>query len=290
MKHALAALLLIISLPGFCQGVQKQEKIAGLNAFVYYPTNYADNKTFPAIFFFPGLGEAGTDPQKLMVNGPARFIRDGWKPDSFMVISVQPTYGWVSALIINTVLDAAIKTYKIDTSSIHLTGLSAGGSGIETYALTPGYAQKIKSLVPMSAPEIPNSHKYIPELAPLGIKWLGFSGSSDTHTTKMRILFQLLDESAPGNARFILRPGGHCCWNDIYNPSFRISESEGNIYSWMLSQGRKKAPLVIEPPVKVIQILHDPEKVKKIIILDKDGKWTEYEGEDINSTTLKFNF
>lgn len=282
-------LLLLLPLVSFGQGIQKQEKVAGLNAFTYYPVGYESGKKFPLILFFPGLGEAGTDASRLLVHGPSKFIAQGWKPDA-LVISVQPTYGWVTEQVIDKVLTEATLKYQVDTGSIHLTGLSAGASGIERYALTPGYAGKITSIVPMSAPEVPEYNKNAPAVAKDSVKWLGFCGSKDAPYLKMQILFDLVNTVAPGSTRFVVGSYGHCCWNDIYNPAYKLPGTGENIYQWMLAQGRPTTPPPLDTSTKVLQILHDPAKVQKIIILDKDGRWTEYQGNAISTSYLKLEF
>lgn len=93
----------------------------------------------------------------------------------------------------------------------------------------------------------------------------------------------------PGGSHVTLHPGGHCCWSDYYDPSFR--ENGVNIYEWMLAhaKGSDPVPPDPEPEVKYIQIAHDPAKVMKIIILDKDGKWTEYEAASVSSGAIKIS-
>lgn len=291
MKKLLTLLLALSTLASAAQGVQKQEKISGLNAYTYYPVGYETGKKFPLILFFPGLGEAGTNASLLLRYGPNKFTAAGWKPDA-LVISVQPTYGWVNERTIDQVLTAIVNNYQVDTANIHLTGLSAGGSGIEQYALTPAYAKKITSVVPMSAPEVTAWYKNIPEVTQLQVSWLGFCGSNDSHYAKMQNLFERLNASVDGIARFVAGSYGHCCWNDFYNPSYKLPGTGQNIYEWMLQQGKITLPPV-DPPagdtLKYIQIQHDPTKVQKVIILDKDGRWTEYDSSSVSSGAIKIS-
>lgn len=292
MKRPLTLLLAtIITLSSAAQGVQKQEKISGLNAFTFYPVGYETGKKFPLILFFPGLGEAGTNASLLLRNGPNKFTATGWKPDA-LVISVQPTYGWVNERTIDQVLTAILNKYHVDTASIHLTGLSAGGSGIEQYALTPAYAKKITTVVPMSAPEVTAWYKNIPEATQQQVMWLGFCGSNDSHYAKMQDLFNRLNASVKGIARFVAGTYGHGGWNEFYNPSYKLPGTGQSIYEWMLEQSKITLPPVSEPPadtLRYIRLLHDPTKVQKVIILDKDGTWTEYTDTSITAGPVKLD-
>lgn len=280
-------LFLLLPLVSFGQGIQKQEKVAGLNAFTYYPVGYETGKKFPLILFFPGKGETGTQASLLLRNGPNKFTAAGWKPDA-LVISVQPTVLWVNEGIIDKVLADILNRYQVDTASIHVTGLSAGATGIEQFALTPAYADKITTVVSMSAPEVATYYKNIPATVLAGVKWLGFCGSQDAPYDKMKDLFNRIT-AAGGSARFIAGTYGHCCWNDIYNPAYKLPGTGENIYDWMIAQGKPTTP-PLDTSTKVLQILHDPAKVQKIIILDKDGRWTEYHGNSISTGYLKLEF
>src|SRR5690606_24761570 len=78
--------------------------IDGWNAYVHLPDEYNDSvgKQYPLILFIPGLGEIGTDPSKLLIYGPAKFIKEGHnmqfmvngKLEKPIVISMQPSAAW----------------------------------------------------------------------------------------------------------------------------------------------------------------------------------------------------
>ena len=55
--------------------IQELIKVSGWNAYVHVPSDYEVNQTknYPTIIFIPGLGEVGTDPNRLIQNGPGRI-------------------------------------------------------------------------------------------------------------------------------------------------------------------------------------------------------------------------
>ena len=257
MKKLLTIFLgLAIALSSYAQGVQKQEKIMGLNAYTYYPVGYEQGGNYPLIVFFPGLGEAGTNAQALLTYGPSGFIAKGYKPAA-LVISVQPTYGWVNETTISQVLAEITKNYHVDANKIYLTGLSAGAAGILQYALTPDYGKNIAAVVPMSSTEVSRYYPNIPDIVQLPVKFLGFCGSADAQYPKMKDLFSRLNQAKEGVAQFESVSGGHCCWNDRYSPDYKVPGTKGNIYDWMLSQskGQVQDPPVITPPADTVPVV-----------------------------------
>lgn len=290
MKNLLSIFLaLCLSLTSFAQGVQKLEKILGLNSYTYYPEGYDKGGQWPLIVFFPGKDEAGTKAELLMVNGPARFIKAGFKPKA-LVMSIQQNYPYINEHTINGILDEIIKKYRVDTNSIHITGLSVGATGVQLVALTPRYAKKLSTIVPMSATEVSWMYDSIPKIINSGVKWLGFSGNSDTHTTKMKILFSRIQNLKPDMATFIEGKYDHCCWNAIYDPAYKIPNTTQNIYDWMLSNPRIP-PIPIDSVAREFMIIpHAASRVKKAIVLDIDGKWTEYEPGSIKTGDVELYF
>lgn len=242
-------LLLLTLTVGLCfaqGGTQKTEKITGLNSYVYYPVGYETaGAKFATIIFFPGVGQAGTDGTQLLVYGPSKYAPT-LKPNA-LVISVQPTYGWIQQAQIESIVSTIISTYKVDTNKIVLTGLSAGATGIEQYALTPAYSYRLAGIVVMSAPEVQAFYPNIPAVAPLPWKALGFSGTQDSHTEKMQELFTKLGQASPGKTLFITGNYAHCCWNQYYDPAYKIPGTTLSIYDWAMSQS--KAIPVVTPPV-----------------------------------------
>src|SRR5579859_4405680 len=93
-------ILLLLCLFSIAHAQQTQTTINGWNAYVHLPDDYntTGSQKYPAIIFFPGTGEVGTNASLLLNYGPSHFIASGWdgkvtlngvtyKP---IIISLQP--------------------------------------------------------------------------------------------------------------------------------------------------------------------------------------------------------
>jgi hypothetical protein len=232
------------------QSVKAQQfltQIDGWNAYVHLPDDYNDSvgKRYPLICFIPGTGECGTDPNKLLNYGPSKFIAQGHnmqftvngKVEKPIVISLQPVSLWPGASTINRKLDSIFVRYRCDLQRINATGLSMGGWSWDNFVdnYSPVYTNKVTSIVSMSAPPPDNGYGNMKHFALAGGTLWAFEGNND-----LRGLDQIRDtmnNAVAGSARYTLYVGGHCCWNNFYNPSF--TENGESIYTWMLKQ--KKA-------------------------------------------------
>jgi hypothetical protein len=118
-------------------------------ALTWLPASYnTSTRDYPLIVFLHGSGETGSTVANLSKlyassaqNLPYR-IASGWDPvavnpttgalDSFIVVSPQApswSYGFSQ---LKTMLPAILAKYRVDTTRIYLTGLSAGGNGLYT--------------------------------------------------------------------------------------------------------------------------------------------------------------
>src|SRR5690606_13523675 len=72
------------------------------------------------------------------------------------------------------------------------------------------------------------------------IRAWGFGSPADSHgaTTEQNMGF--MNSIVPGIARFTSYAGGHCCWNNYYNPGYKemINGKSLNIYEWLLMHSR----------------------------------------------------
>ncbi|MBC7935621.1 MAG: hypothetical protein H7Y86_09760 [Rhizobacter sp.] len=242
-----AALIYLAAGTQSAKAQQFLTQIDGWNAYVHLPDDYTDSvgKRYPLICFIPGTGECGTDPSRLLTYGPSKYVAQGHnmqfmvngKLEKPIVISLQPVNLWPSAYTINRKLDSIFARYRCDLQRINATGLSMGGWSWDNYVdnYSPVYNSKITSIVSMSAPPPDNGYGNMKHFALAGGTMWAFEGNMD-----LRGLDQIRDTmnaAVPNSARYTLYTGGHCCWNNFYNPSF--TENGESIYSWMLKQ--KKA-------------------------------------------------
>jgi len=242
---------LLITLPASAQ--QTLTKIDGWNAYVHLPDDYSTSGlNYPVIIFIPGIGEAGTDPNKLLLYGPSNFINQGHNmqfvvnstTEKPIVISIQPSAAWPTVAALSKKVDSICYRWRVDLNRVYLTGLSMGGWCWDTYAAeNQTNANKIAAIVAMSAPP-PNVIGNMKWLANLGGKWWGFEGTDDYRS--MDKIRDTMNNAVAGSARYTQYVGGHCCWNTWYNPTW--TEAGDNIYTWMLKQ-RKGTQTANQPPV-----------------------------------------
>src|SRR6476661_1322836 len=112
-RKAVHTTLLLFALFSFKFSTAQQflTTIDGWNAYVHLPNDYTDSvtKKYPVIIFVPGLGEVGTDPSKLLVYGPSKYVNEGHnmiftvngKVEKPIVISIQPASAWPTAYSLN---------------------------------------------------------------------------------------------------------------------------------------------------------------------------------------------
>ena len=220
--------------------------IDGWNAYVHLPDDYNDSlsKKYPVIIFIPGLGEVGTDPSKLLIYGPSKFIAQGYsmnflvngKMEKPIVISIQPVNAWPNAYLVNKHIDSITARYRVDLQRISGTGLSMGGWAFDNYVdnYNTVYNNKLASIVALSALEPDNTITNMKYYALGGGKWWGFEGNTDLR--KGDQIRDTLNYHVAGSARYTLYSGGHCCWNDFYIPTYM--ENGESIYTWMMKQKR----------------------------------------------------
>lgn len=313
MKAILTFLLVFLGLSGYCQTLVGNQIAAQLkvtsygsvqNALVSLPDDYNSTKAnYPLIIFLHGLGEIGSKPSdlvKLNNQGLPYVIAKGGKIEAinpidkkiykFIVISPQHWAWTTPPENIDYILKTIGNTYRIDTNRIYITGLSAGGLGVITaVTYSQSLTNKITAIVPMSpaAPEdaVLKKFPYFKEAKTYA--WF-FSGDKDpgNYTMNAKRYNDSINKYNPGGSKVTLFSGGHCCWANIYNPSYRVDGM--NIYEWMLTKSRSDAtpPDPPKPPMHEICI-GQADSIKKIIVLMKDGSYREYDSLSMTIPTIQ---
>lgn len=272
MKH----FLLLLFFPAICFG-QGDQKIINVPidnsgttelAILHLPDDYSTATTtkYPILVFLHGIGEGGTNPATIYTNsnagGPAYWISQGKFPSSFVnpadnksykyiVVSPQSNQGWsTTAPQLDVVLTSLIKNYRVDESRIYLTGLSAGGEGVVEYVgqilssgatVTPTH--KIAAVLPMSA--VMNAGyepQYAAKIVANNVQLWGFGSPTDTHGANTLGLIYYTNLLKANYGIETSYSGGHCCWGQFYDPSYRLNGK--SIYEWALqyTQGVSAPP------------------------------------------------
>lgn len=215
----------------------------------------------PMVVFCHGLGETGStqaSTSKLEIYGPLFFIKNGWKP-TFMVLALQSPSWSVPPAAIDYVLknDSDILS-NWNAKDCLITGLSAGGENAVIYMDV--YNNPSFTYAPMSpAGDAKLKNPSIPHKT-----WF-FAGnqSGDAHFADTAKAL-----AAMTNGKYSEFDGGHCCWNQVYDPNGKY-----DIYGWGLSDNTLPAN---KPP---ISMAGEDQNIK--LPLDKvilQGKGTDPDG------------
>lgn len=269
MKKLLSILLIFASLLSFGQGDQTIIQIPGVEPAILHlpPTYYSNPISYPLLVFLHGKGEGGTNPGSIYTSstagGPAYFIAQNKFPSTIPFIVVSPqfnnTTSGTSSQMLDQILLYLIKTYNVDVSRIYLTGLSEGGMAVANYLthydVKPSV--KIAAAVIMSANIGQPSQTMINQVVSDKVNLWGFGSMTDVMGIQTRVMVQGAFGGNGGTlvgigslGKFTTFTGGHCCWNQFYDPAY--TEGGLNIYQWMQQFSTNAVaipPVVVAPGI-----------------------------------------
>jgi hypothetical protein len=234
------------------------------NAVLYLPEDYAKSEThYSLLIYLHGRGGGKIDISKFN-QGPSQYISPSFKAEAvnpkdgklykFIIISphAQDTNWSYGVTQLKYMLPEIEKTYRIDTSRIYLTGVSAGGWGLWTCVADPEFVQKLAAVVPVSAvtlrPDEENQSKIIPNIKKYGLPVWMICGTDDAWYNNefgAEYYFNLINKSEPpipSQLTGILHRG-HTVQKEAYNPQTDFTDPgfctppnkvKMNIYEWML--------------------------------------------------------
>jgi predicted peptidase len=170
-------------------------------------------KKWPLVIFLHGAGERGNDLEQIKKHGPPKLIATGQKfPAVIASLQCPPNELW-NPHGVKAVTDHLIKTERIDTSRVYLTGLSMGGFG--TWETAFEYPDTYAAIAPI---------KHLPAWIFHGDKdgTVPVENSHNIHDALKKI-------GAP--VKLTIYPGvGHDSWTATYdNPEF---------WKWLFEQKR----------------------------------------------------
>lgn len=248
-------LLLTLALALFTFTISAQQKSitipydswpgAETKGLIYLPYDYEKepDRKYPILFSYHGVGEAGSDLNKLASAGLPGLLKNGMRLDnitnpadgkkySFIVVSAlhgiwSPNSAWLPYT-----MRWVCKNFRGDSTRVYTTGYSAGGQiALGTIFAPFERAKLVSASVPMS----PAWHdtKDSVNIGLCGINTWFISGSNDgQYTNVAKFANEVCNRQFTGSSKITIFQGGHCCWNTFYNKEWR--ESGMSIYEWML--------------------------------------------------------
>lgn len=200
-----------------------------IKCLVYIPNDYSQsqNNKYPLLIFLHGSSESGDDLEKVKKNGPPKLISQG-KTFPFIVISPQLPMRYASKWppeLIDEVYNLAKENFRIDEDRFYLTGVSVGGAGTWTYALT--YPDKVAAIAPICGWGNPSQACEIKDVP----TW-AFHGAKDKviDIEASRKMINSLKKCG-ADPQFTIYPNaGHDSWTVTYN--------NPALYKWFLSHSK----------------------------------------------------
>lgn len=237
MKHLTAILfILIISISLYSQqekqtshNFQKEVKITlTANYLLYLPKDYAEsNEAFPLVLFLHGAGERGNDLEKVKVHGLPRLVNEG-KDFPFIVVSPQcPDLMLWNTDVLSSLLDEIEANYRVDKNKIYVTGLSMGGHG--TWSLALSQPNRFAAIAPVCGWADTTKANLIAHL-PI---WV-FHGAKDVvvQVKSSEDMVSALKNYGSDVKLTIYPEANHDSWTETYNNE--------ELYKWFLEQSLNK--------------------------------------------------
>ena len=209
---------------------QKEVKLTlSANYLLYLPKGYQDSdQQFPLVLFLHGMGERGTDLEKVKIHGLPKLISEG-KEFPFIVVSPQcPDDMFWNTDVLSALIDEIEKNYSVDKNRIYVTGLSMGGYG--TWSLALAQPNRFSAIAPVCGWSHPVDFC---KLAHLPI-WI-FHGAKDfvVPLCFSEKIVEQLKACGSSNLKFTIYSGAnHDVWTETYN--------NAELYKWFLEQSMDK--------------------------------------------------
>lgn len=219
-------------------------KVGDWNYIATLPANYDSTLKYPTVIFFPGLGEVGTDINKLKLNGVHAYNNVASSLPGFIIFSLQPLTSYPTQSDIISRINCLEAYYAIDKSKVNLTGLSHGGwcsiTAVQWGAIDVNTITTVEGVQPTNASFFPDTEA----LKNCNSFYLCFEQKNDYR--KGDYIVNYLNSKLPGQATYITTNfgnGGHCCWGNFYGngntePDKFSELGNKNIYEFLVDKNK----------------------------------------------------
>ncbi len=194
------------------------------NYLLYLPKEYAESdKEFPLVLFLHGAGERGNDLEKVKTHGLPKLINQG-KDFPFIVVSPQcPEDMFWNTKLLSELLDEIQSKYRVDKNRVYATGLSLGGHG--TWSLAISEPNRFAAIAPVCGWSDTSKANIIAHI-PI---WV-FHGAKDivVSVKASEDMVNALKNYGSDIKLTIYPEANHDSWTETYNNE--------ELYKWMLEQ------------------------------------------------------
>ncbi len=196
----------------------------------YLPRGYHEdtNRHWPLVIYLHGIGESGTDLEKVLRFGPPKIIAEG-KDLPCIIISPQVPRGYFWFRESNwtlEILEKVMRERRVDRDRVHATGNSMGAFG--AVLLVAREPQLFASCV-----SVCGGVDFMDSLRLRDVPLRAYHGAKDPiiPVEESRRMVEMVNRIG-GQAELILYPDlGHNCWDRAYD--------DPNLWQWMLAQKKK---------------------------------------------------
>lgn len=197
-----------------------------LQYLLYLPEDYEQSeKEYSLVLFLHGAGERGNDIELVKRHGPPKLVEEG-KDFPFILVSPQcpeqTRWNYQTQSLI-ALLDEIESKFRVDKNRIYVTGLSMGGQGTWTLALTQ--PNRFAAIAPVCGW---TDNWEVCKISHLPI-WV-FHGAKDNvvPVTESQQMVDALKQCGSENIKLTIYPeANHDAWTETYN--------NPELYNWLLS-------------------------------------------------------
>ena len=266
------------------------------NGLLYLPKSYEQSKKrYPLIIYLNGRGQGGTNIKDMLGDGLPKTIAKGVYPKAtvdgkiyeFIVFSPQGPEWSYHDKDVKYMLPYLISKYRIDTTRIYVTGISAGAGGAYSCIATndSSFGKKIAAVVAVSplALDFSQDEELRKGIKQFATPVLDICGTDDVMIVNAKRYDTLINNlNPPVKYKLIeIANGKHTVSDTAYNPNSTFGNFGMNIYEWMLQYSTKpvteKQAILINTKCKSKKIYITKHADNNVYI---DGRSFDYNAGD----------